>query len=153
MRASGVMPRLAASSALSSTVAAAPSEMLDELAAVTVPSFLNAGFRVGILLMSDLPGCSSVANSTSPLRVLTLTATISSLKNAAMSRQKGAHPAKRSSLNFAWNGSRKRSPSDAGCAGFLELVAVDGGLRYYALSLSLGWPADSCASTTAYGIR
>jgi hypothetical protein len=68
----------AASSAVSSTTAAAPSEMLEELAAVTLPSFLKAGRRVGILAMSDLPGCSSVATSTSPLRVATFTATISS---------------------------------------------------------------------------
>ncbi len=78
MRAIGFRPRLLASSALITTVAAAPSEMLDELAAVTVPSLLKAGFSVGILATSDLPGCSSVANSTSPLRVATLTGTISS---------------------------------------------------------------------------
>ena len=54
--------------------------MLDELAAVTLPSFLKAGFRVGILATSDLPGCSSEATSTSPLRVATLTGTISPSK-------------------------------------------------------------------------
>ena len=78
IRASGCRPRGPASSALSSTVAAAPSEMLDELAAVMVPSLRKAGRRVGILSMLDLPGCSSVACSTSPLRLLTLTGTISS---------------------------------------------------------------------------
>ena len=72
-------------------VAAAPSEMLDELAAVTVPfSLRKAGFRVGILAMSDLPGCSSVANSASPLRVLTVTGTISSAKAPDAMRGLGA---------------------------------------------------------------
>src|ERR1700754_2664672 len=48
MRASGVTPRVFASSAESSTSAAAPSEMLDELAAVIVPfSLRNAARRVG----------------------------------------------------------------------------------------------------------
>ena len=50
---------------------------------MTLPSFLNAGFRVGILAMSDLPGCSSLAYSTSPLRVATLTGTISPSKAPA----------------------------------------------------------------------
>ncbi|MNF02246.1 hypothetical protein D3C80_2013680 [compost metagenome] len=80
MRARGFTPRRAASSALSSTVAAAPSEMLEELAAVTVPSFLKAGFSDGMRSMSDLPGCSSCAYSTSPLRPATFTGTISSTK-------------------------------------------------------------------------
>src|SRR5690606_15158057 len=83
MRASGLSPRRAASSALVSTVAAAPSEMLEELAAVTVPSLRKAGRRVGILATSDLPGCSSVATSTSPLREATFTGTISSLNAPA----------------------------------------------------------------------
>jgi hypothetical protein len=48
--------------------AAAPSEIEDELAAVTVPSFANAGFSVGILLMSQVNGVSSRAMTVSPLR-------------------------------------------------------------------------------------
>ncbi|KAG1524324.1 hypothetical protein G6F50_018541 [Rhizopus delemar] len=72
------MPRAAASSSVSRTTAAAPAEMLEELAAVTLPSFLKAGRRGGILAMSERPVCSSVATSTSPLRVATFTATISS---------------------------------------------------------------------------
>src|SRR5690606_26963678 len=75
----GSSPSLAALSALVSTVAAAPSEMLEELAAVTVPSLRKAGRRPGILDTSERPGCSSVSYSTSPLRVDTLTGTISSL--------------------------------------------------------------------------
>src|SRR3954447_13086385 len=43
IRASGVLPRLAASLAVISTTAAAPSLIPDALAAVTVPSLLNAG--------------------------------------------------------------------------------------------------------------
>ena len=45
MRASGFTPRAVRSSAPISTSAAAPSLMLDELAAVMVPSFLKAGRR------------------------------------------------------------------------------------------------------------
>jgi hypothetical protein len=37
-----------------STAAAAPSEIEDELAAVTVPSLRNAGLRLGILAMSQV---------------------------------------------------------------------------------------------------
>ena len=51
MRAQRAMPRPLASSSVSRTTAAAPSEMLEELAAVTLPS-LKAGRRVGILAMS-----------------------------------------------------------------------------------------------------
>ena len=43
MRASGVLPSLAASLAFISTTAAAPSLMPEALAAVTVPSLSNAG--------------------------------------------------------------------------------------------------------------
>ena len=41
------------------TRAAAPSEIDEALAAVIVPSFEKAGFSVGILATSPLPGCSS----------------------------------------------------------------------------------------------
>ena len=47
MRAS-LTPSFSAVDARISTMAAAPSEIDEELAAVTVPSFLKAGFRVGI---------------------------------------------------------------------------------------------------------
>ena len=62
-----------ASSALISTVAAAPSEMLDELAAVTVPSLRNAGFSVGNLRRRrTCPAARPCRRSTSPLRPLTV---------------------------------------------------------------------------------
>ncbi len=59
---------------------AAPSLIPEALAAVTVPSFLNAVRRVAIfsMLVSGL-GCSSRVTSSSPLRVFTLTAVISFL--------------------------------------------------------------------------
>src|SRR3546814_635290 len=81
IRASGLSPRLAASSADISTVAAAPSEIDDEDAAVSTPSLPNDGRRVGIFAVSIRPGCSSVSTTTSPLRVLTVTGTISSLRS------------------------------------------------------------------------
>ena len=46
IRASGVTPRLAASAAVISTTAAAPSLMPDALPAVTVPSFSKAGLSL-----------------------------------------------------------------------------------------------------------
>ena len=49
---------LARSSELINT-AAAPSEIEEELAAVTVPSFLNAGFKFGIFSGCAFLGCSS----------------------------------------------------------------------------------------------
>jgi hypothetical protein len=55
------------------TRAAAPSLMELALAAVTVPSLLNAGLRVGILAASALAGCSSAATVSLPLRVVTVT--------------------------------------------------------------------------------
>ena len=64
-------------SALARMSAAAPSEIEDEFAAVTVPSFAKAGLRVGILEASALPGCSSIAITVSPLRPATFTETIS----------------------------------------------------------------------------
>jgi hypothetical protein len=59
IRAIGLTPRRAAVDSRISTSAAAPSEMLDDVAAVIVPSFLNAGFRPGILSSLALNGCSS----------------------------------------------------------------------------------------------
>ena len=77
-------PRRSASSRLISTSAAAPSLRPEALAAVTVPSFLKAGRRPA------RPDCStpsriysSVSTIVSPLRVLTVTAAISSLKRPA----------------------------------------------------------------------
>jgi len=52
-----------------STRAAAPSLMLELAAAVMVPSFLNAGRRVGILSVRIFKGPSSWSMVTSPLRV------------------------------------------------------------------------------------
>ncbi|MCY1309206.1 hypothetical protein D9M70_592790 [compost metagenome] len=75
--ASGWRPRLAASSAVISTRALAPSEIELALAAVMVPSLRNAGLRPGILSRLALSGCSSSFTSTSPLRVVTVTGTIS----------------------------------------------------------------------------
>ena len=68
------------SSGIITTNAAAPSEMELELAAVTVPSLVNAGRNVGIFSGLALPGPSSVSTTTSPFRVLIVTSTISSLK-------------------------------------------------------------------------
>ena len=66
MRAIGLQPSLAAVDSRISTSAAAPSEMLEALAAVIVPSFLNAGFRPGILSSLALKGCSSNLITVSP---------------------------------------------------------------------------------------
>ena len=60
-----------------STVAAAPSEMEDEDAAVTVPSLRKAGLSVGILARSTVNGVSSLSTTDSPLRPLTVTGEIS----------------------------------------------------------------------------
>src|SRR4249919_1798796 len=49
IRANGLALRLFADASLISTRAAAPSFMLEELGAVIVPSFLKAGFKLGIL--------------------------------------------------------------------------------------------------------
>ena len=62
------------------TRAAAPSEMDEALAAVMVPSAAKAGRRVGIFAGSALGGCSSVEITSTPLRPLTLTGTISRSK-------------------------------------------------------------------------
>ena len=68
---------VAASSADISTVAAAPSEIFDDDAAVSTPSLPNAARRPGIFATSILPGSSSVSTTVSPLRPLTVTGTIS----------------------------------------------------------------------------
>ena len=79
MRATGLKPRLSATSARASTSAAAPSEIEEEFAAVTVPSLAKAGLSMGILAGSALRGCSSDAISTSPPRMAIFTGTISSV--------------------------------------------------------------------------
>jgi hypothetical protein len=66
MRATGLAPRRAAVDSRIRTSAAAPSEMLDDVAAVIVPSFLNAGLRPGILSSLALNGCSSNLITVSP---------------------------------------------------------------------------------------
>ncbi len=60
-------------------MAAAPSEMEEELAAVTVPSLRNAGLSCGILPMSQVNGVSSVSTMRSALRLFTATGVISAL--------------------------------------------------------------------------
>src|SRR5438270_7314355 len=71
MRASGVLPRFAASLAFIRTTAAAPSLMPDALAAVTVPSLSNAGRSLAIeSMVTPAFGYSSVSTTTSPLRDL-----------------------------------------------------------------------------------
>ena len=80
MRASGDRPSFSAVEARISTSAAAPSEIDDEFAGVTVPSFLKAGFRVGILSMLALNGCSSRSTVTSPFFPATVTGAISQAK-------------------------------------------------------------------------
>ena len=73
-------PWVAAASAEASTSAAAPSEIDEELAGVTVPSLRKAGFSVGIFSGLAVAGCSSAATTVSPLRVLTVTGAISASK-------------------------------------------------------------------------
>ena len=53
MRASGVLPSLAASAAFISTTAAAPSLMPEALPAVTVPSFVEGGAQLGEAFQRD----------------------------------------------------------------------------------------------------
>ena len=80
MRASTGMPRFAATAADVTTSAAPPSLMLDAFAAVTVPSFVKAGFRPGILSSCAFFGPSSSSTMTgSPFRCGTGTPTISAL--------------------------------------------------------------------------
>jgi hypothetical protein len=72
------MPIAFALSALINIKAAAPSFKVDAFAAVTVPSFLNTGFRPVILSKFTAKGSSSLLIKViSPLRFLTLTGTIS----------------------------------------------------------------------------
>ena len=80
--ASGLMPRFFASSALMSTRAAAPSLMPEALPAVTEPPSLAKAGRSLPSASTVVPcrGNSSVSTTTSPLRVLIVTGTISSLK-------------------------------------------------------------------------
>jgi hypothetical protein len=80
MRATGVTPRCLAVDSRISTSAAAPSEIDDEVAAVMVPSFLNAGLSDGILSSLALKGCSSRSILVSPLADATLTGAISQAK-------------------------------------------------------------------------
>ena len=77
MRASGCSLRRLAWLARISTTAAAPSEIEDEFAGVTVPPSRKTGFKVEILARSAVNGCSSRATSVAPLRDLTATGTIS----------------------------------------------------------------------------
>ncbi len=87
----GFKPFSATAVSLASTNAEAPSEIELELAAVTVPSALNAGFSWGILSILAFPGCSSVSMMVSPLRCLTVTGAISAVSApdsiAAMARR------------------------------------------------------------------
>ena len=78
--AKGAKPLAAAFSLEVSTRAEAPSEIELAFAAVIVPSFAKAGRKVGILSILALKGCSSLSTTTSPLRVETVTGTISSAK-------------------------------------------------------------------------
>ena len=80
MRPSTFLPSLAACLAVISTTAAAPSLMPDALPAVTVPSFSKAGFSLAIAsTVAPWRGYSSALTMMSPLRVLMVTGTISSL--------------------------------------------------------------------------
>ena len=76
---SGVKPRAFAVDNFIITNAAAPSEIELELAAVIVPSFLNAALSEGILSGRALPGCSSVSMVTSLRRLTKVTGAISFL--------------------------------------------------------------------------
>ena len=85
IRAIGVRPRFWASSALMSTRAAAPSLIPDALPAVTVPSLLNAGRSRAIpSIVESSRIYSSSETITSPLRVFTVTGSISSLNRPAL---------------------------------------------------------------------
>ncbi|KAG1432880.1 hypothetical protein G6F57_022615 [Rhizopus arrhizus] len=76
------MPRLAASEAFINTTAPAPSFRPDALPAVTVPfSFWKTGLSVAMVAAeTSRRTCSSVSNTTSPLRVFCTTGTIWSRK-------------------------------------------------------------------------
>jgi len=77
--AKGVRPNSFNFSPLTKITAAAPSLIVDALAAVTVPSFLKTGFNPGILSKKTFLYSSSWLITTSPFRVETVTGTISSL--------------------------------------------------------------------------
>lgn len=62
---------------LARTSAAAPSDIDDELAAVTVPSSRKAGLRCGIFSGRAVPGCSSRATVCAPRRDVAVTGTTS----------------------------------------------------------------------------
>src|SRR5690606_13833005 len=79
-RAIGVQPSSFAVDSRISTIAAAPSEIDDEVAAVTVPSLRKAGRSDGILAGSALKGDSSRSTVTSPLRPAIFTGAISHWK-------------------------------------------------------------------------
>ena len=79
IRARGLRPFSSAVARLVTTSAAAPSEIDEAFAAVTVPSLAKAGFRCGIFSGRALPGCSSASIRVSPLRVVTVTGVISPL--------------------------------------------------------------------------
>ena len=85
IRAMGASPRARAPDSFISTTAAAPSEIEEALAAVTVPSFLKAGFRPGILSICAFKGCSSLSTTTTRLPFTTWS-TIVSLKSALLAR-------------------------------------------------------------------
>ena len=80
MRASGLQPSCLAVDSRINTIAAAPSLMLELEAAVMVPSFLKAGFKLLILSSLALAGPSSTLTVTSPLRVEMVTGVISAAK-------------------------------------------------------------------------
>ena len=58
--------------------------MLDALAAVMVPSLMNAGFSVGILSSLAFGGCSSLPISVSPVLPFAVTAATSHLNEPSL---------------------------------------------------------------------
>src|SRR4029079_2625857 len=80
MRAIGLAPIFFAVDSRISTSAAAPSEMLDEVAAVILPSLEKAALRPGILSSLALNGCSSNLTTVSPLGLARVTGAISHSK-------------------------------------------------------------------------
>ena len=82
--AKGFKPNSSAFSLLIKTKAAAPSFMVLALAAVTVPSLINTGFKVGIFSKFTFLYSSSSENKTSPFFVFTVISTTSSLNLPAL---------------------------------------------------------------------
>ena len=80
IRAIGERPCLSAWEARIKTIAAAPSDIDDELAAVTVPFFAKAALSVGIRSISTAKGPSSLSMMTLPARLVTLTGITSQSK-------------------------------------------------------------------------